>query len=297
LNKEDMQNLNLRPLGIYEKALPAELSWEERLSQAAKAGYDFVEMSIDDTDKRLSRLDWPPATRLALRRSIENTGIPILTMGISGHRKFPLGSASPDVRTRGLKILYQAINLASDLGVRLIQLMGYDVFYETSDAWTRGHFLEGLAQGARWASAAGVMLGLENVDVETVDSVEKALRFVREVNSPWLNVFPDIGNMVAAGYDPVEQIMIAKEYLVGIHVKDALPGEVRGVVFEKGIVPFNDVFRALTELDFSGPMVIEMWAHLDKSGNPIQTAAEARQLVSRLVQSAGRLDYEGIERN
>jgi L-ribulose-5-phosphate 3-epimerase len=285
-----MQNFGVRPIGIYEKALPVELSWEERLSQAAKAGYDFVEMSIDDSEERQSRLEWTRTARLALRRSIENTGVPILTMGVSGHRKYPMGSASAQVRERGLKILCQAIDLASDLGVRIIQLMGYDVFYETSNAGTRARFLEGLFQGACWASAAGVMLGLENVDVETVDSAEKALHFVREVNSPWLYVFPDIGNMAAAGYDPVEQLRLAKNYLIGVHVKDALPGKVRGVPFERGIVPFEDVFRTLTEMDFCGPMVVEMWSHMDVTGDPLRAAAEARQLVSRLVKTTGNLN-------
>ena len=292
-----MVNIRVNPLGIYEKAFPAELSWEERLNQAAKAGYDFVEMSIDDSDERLSRLEWTRSTRLTLCHTIENTGVPILTMGVSGHRKFPLGSCSAQVREQGLDMLCRAIELAYDLGVRVIQLMGYDVFYETSDAGTQARFLEGLFQGARWASAAGVMLGLENVDVETVDSAEKALRFVREVNSPWLNVFPDMGNMAAAGYDPVEQLRLAKDYLVGIHVKDALPGEVRGVPFEQGIVPFGEVFRTLAELDYSGPMTVEMWAHLDTSGDPAQSAAEARQLVSCLVQAAGNAYGEVIERN
>jgi L-ribulose-5-phosphate 3-epimerase len=282
-----MQNLGVRPVGIYEKALPVQLSWEERLSYAAKAGYDFVEMSIDDSEERQSRLEWTSSTRLALRRSIENTGVPILTMGVSGHRKYPLGSASAQVRTRGLKILYQAIGLASDLGVRIIQLMGYDVFSETSNAESKAFFLEGLSQGASWASSAGVMLGLENVDVETVDSAEKALHFVREVNSPWFNLFPDIGNMAAAGYDPVEQLRLTKNYLVGIHVKDALPGKVRGVPFGHGIVPFTEVFRLLNVLDLCGPLVVEMWSHLDITGDPLRAAAEARQFVSRLVQPTG----------
>jgi len=280
-----MQNFGMNPIGIYEKAFPASLKWEERLNQAAKADYDFVEMSIDDSDERLSRLEWMPSTRLALRHAMENTGVPILTMGVSGHRKFPLGSSSQKVRKKGLEILYRAIELAYDLGIKIIQLMGYDVFDETSDAGTQARYLEGLIQGARWASAAGVMMALENVDVDTVNSVEKALHFVRKVNSPWLNLYPDMGNLVAAGYDPVEQLKLAKGYLVGVHVKDALPGAVRGVVFEKGTVPFGNVFKSLSELDFSGPMTVEIWAHLDTTGDPIQAAVEARQFVSRLIQA------------
>ncbi|EAM1770752.1 xylulose 5-phosphate 3-epimerase, partial [Salmonella enterica] len=46
------------PLGIYEKALPAGECWLERLRLAKTLGFDFVEMSVDETDARLARLDW-----------------------------------------------------------------------------------------------------------------------------------------------------------------------------------------------------------------------------------------------
>ncbi|EHM1740828.1 TIM barrel protein [Escherichia coli] len=49
------------PLGIYEKALPAGECWLERLQLAKTLGFDFVEMSVDETDDRLSRLDWSRA--------------------------------------------------------------------------------------------------------------------------------------------------------------------------------------------------------------------------------------------
>ncbi|VFS39797.1 L-ribulose-5-phosphate 3-epimerase ulaE [Serratia liquefaciens] len=44
------------PLGIYEKALPAGECWLERLKLAKALGFDFVEMSLDETDARLARL-------------------------------------------------------------------------------------------------------------------------------------------------------------------------------------------------------------------------------------------------
>lgn len=277
----------MQRIGIYEKAYPASFTWDERLMEAAKAGYDFIELSIDDSDERLSRLDWSKSTRLALRQSMDKAGIPILTMGLSGHRKYPLGSPSPQIRQKSLEILSGAIDFAFDLGIRVIQLMGYDVFDEVSDAGTQQRFIEGLKQGAQWASAANVMLALENVDVDTVNSIDKALHFVRAVDSPWLNIYPDMGNLVAAGYDPVEQLKAGREYMVGLHVKDALPGEVRGVAFEKGNVPFADVFRTLRELNYYGPLVVEMWAHLDKSSDPARAAAEACQLVRRLIHAYG----------
>ena len=132
------------PVGLYEKALPAELCWEERLAAAGQAGYDFVEISIDESDERLGRLDWSAAERSALRRSIENTGVRIMTMCLSGHRKYPLGSHTPELRRRGSEILHKAIDFAGDIGLRVVQVMGYDVFYEPSDDETRANFIDGL---------------------------------------------------------------------------------------------------------------------------------------------------------
>ena len=125
------------PLGIYEKAFPAEYSWEQILNTAKLAGYDFVEMSIDETSMRLDRLNWGRSERTALREAIINSGVPIWAMGISAHRKFPLGSASPDLRQKGFDILKKSIELAVDLGVRVLQVMGYDAFYEPSNTVTQ----------------------------------------------------------------------------------------------------------------------------------------------------------------
>ena len=51
-------------LGIYEKALPKNISWQDRLSIAKACGFDFVEISIDETDERLARLDWSEKERI-----------------------------------------------------------------------------------------------------------------------------------------------------------------------------------------------------------------------------------------
>lgn len=89
-----------------------------------------------------------------------------------------------------------------------------------------------------------------------------------------------------AGYDPVCQLRLAKGYLVGVHVKDATPGVVRGVPFETGIVPFENVFKTLEEMSFWGPLAVEMWADRDANGDPFKAAVQARKLVDRLVGAA-----------
>jgi L-ribulose-5-phosphate 3-epimerase len=274
------------PVGLYEKALPADLAWEERLSTAAEAGYDFMDISIDESDCRLARLDWSASKRAALCRAIANTGVSVMAMCLSAHRKYPLGSHVSEVRRQGLDILRKAIEFAGDIGLRIVQVMGYDVFYEPSDDGTKARFLEGIQQGVRWAGQAGVMLGLENVDNPFLESLEKGLCLVHEVNSPWLHLYPDMGNLAAASYYPPDEILLARGHLLAIHVKDALPGVIRGVPFESGIVPLAETFQALAQVGFWGPLGIEMWAAMDEGGDPLSSVIAARKLVARLVATA-----------
>ena len=131
-------------VGIYEKALLAN-SWQERFQLARRAGYDYVDISIDESDARLARLDSSASERAELRQTMIDTGIPILTMVLSAHRKYPLGSASPEIRHRGQEILRKAIEFSSDIGIHVVQVMGYDVFYEPSNPETEARFLDGLA--------------------------------------------------------------------------------------------------------------------------------------------------------
>ena len=274
------------PVGLYEKALPAELCWEERLAAAGEAGYDFVEISIDESDERLGRLDWSAAERSVLRRSIENTGVRIMTMCLSGHRKYPLGSHIPELRRQGQDILRKAIDFAGDVGLRVVQVMGYDVFYETSDEETNANFIDGLRLGTRWASQSGMMLGLENLDTPYVENLSKALTIIREIDSPWLRLYPDMGNLAAAGYYPPNEIILAKSQLLGIHVKDALPKVIRGVPFEKGIVPFRETFQALVQTGFWGLLGIEIWGSMHTGEDPVESVAAARRFVDCLVAEA-----------
>lgn len=146
------------PLGIYEKALPAGECWLERLKLAKALGFDFVEMSLDETDARLARLDWSPEQRLALVKAVAETGVRVPSMCLSAHRRFPLGSEDDAVRHQGLEIMRKAIQLAQDVGIRVIQLAGYDVYYQQANDETRRRFRDGLKQSVEMASRAQVTL-------------------------------------------------------------------------------------------------------------------------------------------
>jgi L-ribulose-5-phosphate 3-epimerase len=70
-------------------------------------------MSVDETEDKLSRLKWSQAERGALVSAMYRTGVPIRTLCLSGHRKFPIGSANEQIRQRGMEIMADAIDLAA----------------------------------------------------------------------------------------------------------------------------------------------------------------------------------------
>jgi len=185
------------PLGIYEKALAKDLSWPERLVLAKSCGFDFVEMSVDETDERLSRLDWSAAQRTSLVAAMIETGVGIPSMCLSAHRRFPFGSRDEAVRERAREIMSKAIRLARDLGIRTIQLAGYDVYYEDHDEGTRQRFAEGLAWAVEQAAASQVMLAVEIMDTAFMNSISKWKKWDEMLASPWFTVYPDVGNLSA----------------------------------------------------------------------------------------------------
>ncbi|MDY4969147.1 MAG: L-ribulose-5-phosphate 3-epimerase [Lachnospiraceae bacterium] len=254
-------------LGLYEKSMPSTLDWKEKLTAAKEAGFDFVEISIDETDEKLKRLDMSREERLELVDIMEKVGIPIRTMCLSGHRKYPLGSSDPDICARGMEIMEKAIQLADDLGIRIIQLAGYDVYYEDSTPETVERFEKNLKKSVAMAAKAGVVMGFETMETEFMNTVEKSMAYVNKINSVYLNVYPDIGNITNAaktyGTDVLEDLKTGAGHVVAMHLKETVPGVFREVPFGTGHVDFQAAIKAAWEIGIR-KYVTEFWY----TGNP-----------------------------
>lgn len=251
-------NLTAIAVGLYEKALPPTLTWHERLQTAKRAGYDFLEIAIDDSDERIARLDWNARQRSDLRQAVADTAVPIQSMSLSAHRRFALGSASAETRQAGLDIFAKAIDFAVDSGLRLILVAGAENYYEERDAGSKVRFLNSLEKAFEWATRSGVMLALENWDIQ-INSISRAMEYVDYFDSPWFQLYADIGNLAYAGLDVVSQLELGRGHIAALHVKDTLRGQLRYVAPGEGVVPFVDAFAALARMGFQAPVVLELW--------------------------------------
>jgi len=222
-------------LALYEKAIPTGLSWQEMFMICKENGFDRLEISIDESDFRLARLDYSKEKIKAITSLASSLGTPIKTMCLSGHRKYPFGSHDAATREKSLEIMYKAIDFCYWGGISIIQLAGYDVYYEEGDEETRTYFLENLKRAVNYASYRGIILAFETMETSFMDTVAKAMFYVNEVNNPYLGVYPDIGNLknaaVLYGHDVVEDLTKGRGHIFAMHLKETKPGLYRDMTF------------------------------------------------------------------
>ena len=249
-------------IGLYEKAMPGNLSWKEKLLCAKECGYDFVEISIDETDDKLSRLEWSKEERLDLIKTMFETGVPLRSMCLSGHRKYPFGSKDKATRDRSMEIMEKAICLADDLGIRIIQIAGYDVYYEDSTDESKALFLENLKKATLMASAKGIVMGFETMETEFMNTTEKSMKYVSAVDNAYLGVYPDSGNLTNAaktyGTSVLDDLETGRGHLFALHLKETVPGKFREIPFLTGHVDFKSVVDKAWDLGIRR-FVTEMW--------------------------------------
>lgn len=271
-------------LGLYEKAMPSELSWKEKLETAKEAGYDYVEISIDETEEKIRRLDMTKEERFEILSAMYETGLPIRTMCVSALTKYSLGNDDETYSARGMEILQKSIQLADDLGIRVVMIPGYDVYYKPSTLETKHRYLSNLKKAVELAEKSGVILGLETMENDFMNTVGKAMKYVVLCGSNYLKIYPDIGNLTNAAYqyqtDVLEDLELGKGNITSVHLKETLPGRYREVPYGTGHVDFEATIRKVWKMGIRR-YVAEFW--YKGSENWKQDLKSAREMMTAIL--------------
>ena len=245
--------------GIYEKAVRPQ-SFEDMFRDARKAGYQSFELSIDASNGRLKRLFWGKKEAAEVWQAALRQDMKILTMCLSGHKRFPLGSSDPEITSAGMKIMEKALELGGRLGSRIIQLSGFDVYdQEERTEETRKRYVDNVFRASRMAERACVMLAIEPVEGNLL-AVRDTMEVVRKIDSHCLQIYPDVANINSLGINPIQELPCGKGHIAAVHMRDSLPGIYDATIpFGSGYLDFDGVFRKLDEIGFCGPLVVEMW--------------------------------------
>jgi len=190
-------------LGIWYRGRA--LTVEELIDRARTFGYDGLE--IDGKRPHGNPLDLPRARCLELRAKTRDAGIEIYAVAANNDFSSPV----PEHRESQLLYVRELIRMTADLGATRLRMFAAwpgvtlspdgATYTKARQIWREAHLgvepeqtwewcREGLAEAARHAGDAGVILALQN-HAPVTNSPDDMLRMIRDVTSPHLKACLD----------------------------------------------------------------------------------------------------------
>ena len=143
-------------------------------------------------------------------------------------------------------------------------------YYGSKIPLTHENFIENLQRVVNFAAEHQVMISIETMDDCFINSIAKIKNVKKSIVSPWLQAYPDLGNISAwPDNQPKEDLTQGLDSIIAIHVKDVLSvtdqssGKFKDVPFGEGDVNFLGLFKALKRVGYQGTFTIEMWSEND----------------------------------
>ena len=251
----------MKPIGIMQGRLSPPLAdnpqyfpedhWQREFSLAREVGFDAIEWLFDAGSGEDNPV-MSPAGRPMIRDVAQAHGVSLSS--ICGDyfklEEHSLASGDTDLRSRNAAVLSRLLEAASDLGIECILV----TFLEGSTLPTNEARVlaeAGLEGPLERASGLGVTIAMET------DLPAAVLApWLRGIGHRSLGVYYDLGNAVAAGYDPSQEIPLLAPWIRGVHVKDrTFDGP--NVPLGTGSVDFAACFGRMREADYKGALVLE----------------------------------------
>ena len=246
-------------IGIRNGSLRME--WLPAIEAAAQLGYDSVELDIRPDYAQTAM--WSEQGRNALRAAAEDCGCEIASVCLGALWAISPANRDAAIRAQAREAIRDTASVAAALGARWILLPvtpgGDEVEHEEcAERW-----IEEISAVAPAAEDAGVCYCLENVGRGCGKSAGDLLRLVTAIDSPAVGVYYDIGNAVAFGNDPAEEIRALRDCTRIVHVKD------NSDYLGGGDVPVGQAVDALVEMGYDEYLVMET----SPTQNPMQAGA------------------------
>lgn len=232
--------------------LPKTGSYAERFAIGRAAGFEAIEMRTVTDEAEANEI----------RQASLDSGLKIHSVMNEAHWRLPLSSSDPDVVSGSVQGMETSLRNAALWGADTVLLVPAVVDASTSykDAWTRSQRVirERLLPVAEKLK---VVIAIEEVWNKFLLSPLEFAAYVDEMDSPWLQAYFDVGNVVFYGY-PQDWIRTLGKRIVKVHVKDFKLERGKGQFAWKNIgegdIDWPEVRRALADIGYSGYVTTEV---------------------------------------
>ncbi len=221
--------------------------------------------------------------------ALKENGLKVSACAVVGERR-DLISDSAEIRREAMDYFTRCIKLLSALGGEILCGPSYSAVGKltgtsrTPEEWKRA--VTALRELGKIAGDYGVKIALEPLNrFETyfLNTAEDALKLVQEVGSPQVGIHLDTFHMNIEEKSLYQAIKTAGNYLFHVHTCEndrGTPGE--------GHVEWDQVFKALKEINYQGDLVIESFVP------GVKEIARAASIWRPLAPSADHIAKEGL---
>jgi hexulose-6-phosphate isomerase len=234
---------------VYIGMLPKTLSYAGRFKLARDTGFDQVECETTSSQKEVEEI----------KRAAELAGIRIHSVMNQAHWRYPLSSSDPAEVAKSIEGMETSLRNASFWGADTVLLVPAVVNPGTRyrDAWTRSQ--QQIRALLPLAQELKVIIALENVWNKFLLSPLEFARYLDDFASPWVRAYFDVGNILLYGY-PQDWIRTLGKRIVKLHLKDfrMVNSTYEWVALREGNIDWPEVYRALSEIGYSGTATCEL---------------------------------------
>jgi L-ribulose-5-phosphate 3-epimerase len=232
-------------------------SWSDKFRAAKEAGFHGIELAAPGFDVA------------EVNQAIAETEFPVDGTVCAEH--WQVRHTSPDAaeRAKALETLKQAMRDTKAVGGNTVLLVvGHGKDGTEAECWKRS--VDNISKALPLASELGMYIAVENVwnhfcydhDGGSDQTAEKFVRYIDEINSPWVGLQFDIGNHWKYG-SMGDWIRELGPRIVKLDLKGFSRKESKFTKIGEGDLDWADVRKALEEIKYTG------WAAAEvKGGGP-----------------------------
>jgi len=237
-------------------------SLTDKFNAAKAAGFAGIEMNSPGMDVEQTKT------------AIQESGLPVDGTVCSTHWKIRHTSPKPDVRAQALKDLQTAIRDTHAVGGNTVLLVvGHGKDGPVEEIWPRA--IENISQALPLCAQLGIYIAIENVWNHFLydhkggqnQTVDQFVKFVDELNSPWVGMQLDIGNHWKYG-SMGDWIRALGRRVVKLDLKGYSRDKSSWAKIGEGDLDWPDVRKALKEINFYG------WAAAEVGGGDLNRLKE-----------------------
>lgn len=195
-------------------------------------------------------------------------------------------SRSSDDRQRRIEFIKAAIDIAHELSASCVSLWSgvSDDGADRPELWDRltGSLNELLEHAAR----RNARLAFEPEPGMFIDTMERFQTLHSAIDHPLFGLTLDVGHIHCLGDgDMATHAGKWRDKLWNVHIEDMKRGTHEHLMFGEGEMCFDDTFAALRDIEYSGPINVELSRH---SHNAVEAAIQSYKFLRPYVETKSR---------